>query len=101
MEAFTDLGTTVTRKSYYPLGLSPVRPNKLWTHPDNIATRAKAPGRQRGSCGSVRRGRGPEGTDITSSVVKVKREDRATPDYHLSSVHTRKPQDRNDSPISD
>ena len=54
---FADLGTTVPKKSYHHLGLPPMRPNGLWTRLDNGATRAKALGRQRGSCGSVRKGR--------------------------------------------
>jgi len=37
---------------------SPMRPNKLWTCPDNGTTRAKARSHQWGSCRSVRRGRG-------------------------------------------
>jgi len=37
---------------------SSMRPNKLWTRPDNGAARAQAPGCQWGSCGSVRRGTG-------------------------------------------
>ena len=41
-----------------------------------------------------------EGTGIASDVVKVQGEDPATPDYYLSSVDTRKPRDRNDSPMS-
>ena len=41
-----------------------------------------------------------EGTGIASDVVKVKGEDLATPGYYLRSVDTRKPRDRNDSPIS-
>ena len=40
------------------LGLSPMRPNELWTYPDDGAARAQAPCCQRSSCGSVRRGRG-------------------------------------------
>ena len=81
VEDFTDLGTTVPKKSYHHLGLSPMRPNELWTRPNNWATRAKAHGRQRDSCGSVRRGRGApvEGTDKASDVVKVQGEDPATP----------------------
>jgi len=39
------------------------------------------------------------GTVITSDVVKVKGEDPATPSYYLMSVDTRKPRDRNVSPI--
>ena len=41
-----------------------------------------------------------EGTSIASDVVKVKGEDPATPGYNLRSVDTRKPRDRDDSPIS-
>ena len=41
-----------------------------------------------------------EGTGIASDVVKVKSEDPATPRYHLRSADTRKPRDRNESPIS-
>jgi len=37
---------------------SPMSPNEHWTRPDDGAARAKALGCQRGSCGSVRRGRG-------------------------------------------
>jgi len=40
-----------------------------------------------------------EGTGIASDVVKVESEDPATPGYYLRSVDTRKPQDRNDSPM--
>jgi len=42
-----------------------------------------------------------EGTGIASDVIKVKGEDPATPGNYLRSVDTRKPRDRNDSPISD
>ena len=41
-----------------------------------------------------------EGTSITSDVVKEKGEDPATPSHYLRSVDTRKPRDRNGSPIS-
>jgi len=54
------LGTPVLTKSYHHSGPSQMRPNKLWTRPDNGATTAKAPDRHRGRCGSVRRGRGGE-----------------------------------------
>ena len=37
---------------------SQMSPNELWTCPDDGADRAQAPGCQRSSCGSVRRGRG-------------------------------------------
>jgi len=40
-----------------------------------------------------------EGTGIASDV-KVKGKDPATPGYYLRSFDTRKPWDRNDSPIS-
>jgi len=56
---------------------SPMSPNELWTCPDDGAARAQAPGCQRSSCGSVRRGRG--GTGVASDVVKVQGEDPATP----------------------
>jgi len=35
-----------------------MRPNEFWTHPDEGAARAQAPGCQGSSCRSVRRGRG-------------------------------------------
>ena len=41
MEDFADLGTTVAKKSYLHLGASPMRPNELWTRPDNGAIKAK------------------------------------------------------------
>jgi len=60
VEDFAFLGTPVPKKSYHHLGLSPMRPNELWTCPNDGAARAQAPGCQleRSSCGSVRRGRG-------------------------------------------
>jgi len=75
-----------------------MRPNELWTRPDTEPP-GLAPGCPR--CQLL----GPfeeeeEGTGITSDVVKVQGEDRATPGYYLRSVDTRKPRDRNDSPIS-
>ena len=39
---FKDLGTTVSKKSYYHSGLAPMRPNELWTYPDDGAARAQA-----------------------------------------------------------
>ena len=48
----------VPKKSYHHLGLSPMRPNELWTCPHDGAARAQAPGCQQSRCGSVRRGRG-------------------------------------------
>ena len=41
-----------------------------------------------------------EGTGIVSNVAEVEDEDLTTPGYYLRSVDKRKPQDRNDSPIS-
>jgi len=58
VEDFIDLVTTVSKKSYHHLRLSPMRPNELWTCPDDGAARAPVPDCQRSSCGSVRRGRG-------------------------------------------
>jgi len=37
---------------------SSMRPSENWTRSDDGATRAKVPGPQQGSCGSVQRGRG-------------------------------------------
>ena len=51
-----------------------MRPNELWTRPDDEGTSAQAPGCQRSSCRSVEEEE--EGTSITS---EVKREDLATP----------------------
>jgi len=56
-----------------------MRPNELWTCPHDGAARAQAPGCQRNSCGSVRRGRG--GTSVASDVVKVQGEDPDTLRY--------------------
>ena len=42
-----------------------------------------------------------EGTGIASDIFKVEGEYPATPVYYLRSFDTRKPRDRNDSPISD
>jgi len=41
-----------------------------------------------------------EGTGVASNVIKAKGEDPALPGHYLRSVDTRKPRDRNDSPIS-
>jgi len=38
------------KKSYHHSGPSPMRPNELWTCPDDGAARAQAPGCQRSSC---------------------------------------------------
>jgi len=45
---------------------------------------------------SKRKRRGP---GIASHVFQVEGGDLATPGYHLRSVDTRKPRDRNDSPM--
>jgi len=50
-----DLGS---QKSFHHSGPSLMRPNEFWTHPDEGAARAQAPGCQGSSCRSVRRGRG-------------------------------------------
>jgi len=74
-------------------------PNELWTRLDIGATRARASGRQRGNCQIGLFEEEEEGTGIASDVVKVKGKDPATQGC-LRSVDTRKPRDRNDSPIS-
>jgi len=56
-----------------------MRPKELWTCPQDGAARAKAPGCQQSSCGSIRRGRLREGTSVASDVVKVEGEDLAAP----------------------
>jgi len=100
VEDYIDLGTTVSKKSYHHLGLSLMRPNELWTSPDDGAARAQAPGCQHSTCqcGSVEEEE--EGTGIASDVVKVEDEDQATPGDYPRSVDTRTPRDRNDFPIS-
>jgi len=80
VEDFANLGTPVPKKSYHHLGLSTMRPNELWTCPDDRAARAQVPGYQRSICGSVRRGRGGDRSPgVASDVVKVEGEDPATP----------------------
>jgi len=71
------LGTPLPKKSYHHSGPSPIRLNDLWIGLDNGATRAKAPGRQRGCCGPFEEEE--EGIGIACDVVKVKCEDPATP----------------------
>jgi len=56
-----------------------MRPHELWTCPHDGTARAQAPGCERNSCGSVRRGRGRTG--VASDVVKVEGEDLDTPGY--------------------
>ena len=48
----------VPEESYHHLGLSPMRPNELWTCSRDRAAMVQVHGCQRNSCGSVRRGRG-------------------------------------------
>jgi len=40
-----------------------------------------------------------ERTSVPSEVVKVEDDDQTSPGYYLRTVDTRKPRDRNDSPI--
>jgi len=77
-----------------------MRPNELWTCPDDGAAREQASGCRRSSH-SVGPFEGEEeGTGILSEVDKVEGGDPATPGYYLRIVDTRKPRDRNDFPIS-
>jgi len=55
---FTAIGTLDLKKSYHYSEPSPMRPNELETRPHIGAARAQAPGCQRNSCRSVRRGEG-------------------------------------------
>jgi len=52
---FHDNWTLDLKKSYHHSGSSPMRPNELWTCPHDGTARTQGPGRQRNSCGSVRR----------------------------------------------
>ena len=63
------------KKSYHHLGLSPIRPNELWTCPHDGTARAlvvnvTVVGPFEGE---------EEGTGVASDVVKVQGEDLATP----------------------
>ena len=58
VEDFADLGTTVPKKSYHHLRLSPMRPNELWTCSDDRAARDKPLVVNVVVAGSIRRGRG-------------------------------------------
>ena len=96
MEDFIDRGTTVSKKSYHHLGLSPMRLNELWTCPD------EPPGHKPLVVNVVVVGpfeEEEEGIGIASDVVKVEGEDPVTPGDYLRSVDTRTPRDHNDSPI--
>ena len=64
------VGTRVSKKSYHHLGLSPMRLNELWTCLDDRATRAQAPGCQRSSCESVRRGREEDRCNCNQVVAR-------------------------------
>ena len=82
MEDFKTIGTLYLKKSYHYSVPSPMRLNELWTCPDVGAARAQALGCQRGSCRSVRRGRGGgRSPGVASDVVQVKGEDPDTPGY--------------------
>jgi len=61
VEGFTAIGTSDLKKSYHHSEPSPMRPNELWTCPDDGIARAQAPGCQRSSCWvrSKRKRRGP------------------------------------------
>jgi len=50
VEDLAELGTTFPKRSFHHLGLSPMRPNELWTCLDDGATMAQAPGCQGSSC---------------------------------------------------
>ena len=95
---FKNLGTTVSRKSYNHLGLSPMRPNNF-----GPAQTLEPPGHKPLVVNVVVVGpfeEEEEGICIASDVVKVEDEDPATPGEHLRSVDTRITQDCNNSPIS-
>ena len=76
VEDFPTPGTLDLKKSYHHSGPSPMRPNELWTRPDDEGTSAQAPGCQRSSCRSVEEEE--EGTSVASDVVKVEGEDPVT-----------------------
>jgi len=73
------IGTLCFKKSCHNSVPSPMRPNELWTCPDDGTARAQAPGCQRSSCRSVRRGRG--GDWCRHDEDKAKDEDLDTPGY--------------------
>jgi len=58
VEDFMTIGTLYFKESYHNSVPSHMRPNEFWTCPDDGAARAQAPGCQRSSCRSVRRGKG-------------------------------------------
>jgi len=73
--------------------------NELWTCPGTEPP-GLAPGCQRRQLLGLFEEE-EKGIGIASDVVKVEGKDPATPGYYyLKSVDTRKPRDRNDSPIS-
>jgi len=77
VEDFADLGTPVPKKSYHHLGLSPMRPNKIWT-----CHTTKPLEHKRLLVNVVVVGPFEEkekGTSVASDVVKVEGEDPATP----------------------
>ena len=81
MEGAKDLGTTVSKKSYNYLGLSPMRPNELWTCPDDRAARAQALGCQLDLVVVCPFEQEEEWVDIASDVVKLKGENPDFPGY--------------------
>ena len=76
VEDFVDLGDPVPKKSCHHLRLSPMRPNELWTCPDDGAARHKPLVVNGVVVGPLEEEE--EGTGVNSDVVKVKGEDPAT-----------------------
>ena len=68
MEDFKDLGTTVSKKSYHHLRLSPMRPEQPGHKPLVVNVMVVGPFEEEEA-----------GTGIASDVVKVEGEDPATP----------------------
>ena len=79
MEDFSTMGTLYLKKSYHDSVPSHMRPNELWTCPDNGAARAQAHRCQRNSWGPFEQE--DEGINVTSDIVKVQGEDPDTPGY--------------------
>jgi len=64
VEDFSTIGTLYLKKSFQNSVPSPMRPNELWTCPDDGPFKEEE-----------------EGIGVTSDVVKVEGEDPDTPDY--------------------
>ena len=80
VEGFTTIGTLDLKKSYHHSGPSPIRPNELWTCPDD----REPPGNKPLVVNVVVVGpfeEEEEGTGVASDVVKVQGADPDTPDY--------------------